>query len=696
MADRARRFVVEILGDAKGLTRANKDAEQSALSLEQRAGKLGEAIAGAYVVDQVVNFGKRAVTAAMEDEAAQRQLAEQLRRTTGARDDEIESIEEFIAKTQNATGVLDDSLRPALGNLVRATGDATKSQELLTLALDVSTATGRDLEAVSLALGRAAGGNVSALSRLGIATKDASGQTKDFATLVGDLTTQFGGAAAANAETFAGKMSIVKANLADAEETIGEALLPVVGQLAEGIAAAAGWFNSLSPEVQSAATQVLLFGGGALALVKTLHSAREAVSGFTRAVGMSNPAMLAVVGVAAAGAAVYMALAQRKAEARERTEELTDALRDEAQGNKDAVAQALARHLADKDLIESAEELGVSVQDLAKVLRGEASPAYDEVLRLQKEMARFGGSTHDHQMDVTRVKANQLVHQVEDLAKAYDAATEAVKRETAQKELAEAVANDLGTTLEEETEETEDNTAAKQRQAEAVANVTNAMRDKVEATLASISSEIGLRNATRQSTEAIGEYDELARSGKASVDELAEAQDKAAEAALRQAAAAAKLREDQEKAEGRTLSARDAARLQREELEKVAATLAPGSPLRVQLQEYIDQLLTIPGSVTTTITGGRTGVNGGAGRGVAGVRAAGGPIIDGNTYLVGENGPELVTPDSNAHVVPVGAVASATTGGGTIIINATHGVTADEIVAKIQAYNRRNGTAWLR
>ncbi|MEG6507039.1 tape measure protein [Nitratidesulfovibrio sp. 1201_IL3209] len=42
--------------------------------------------------------------------------------------------------------------------------------------------------------------------------------------------------------------------------------------------------------------------------------------------------------------------------------------------------------------------------------------------------------------------------------------------------------------------------------------------------------------------------------------------------------------------------------------------------------------------------------------GIAGTRAGGGPVLSGNTYLVGENGPELFTPNSSGAVLPNGAL----------------------------------------
>lgn len=61
---------------------------------------------------------------------------------------------------------------------------------------------------------------------------------------------------------------------------------------------------------------------------------------------------------------------------------------------------------------------------------------------------------------------------------------------------------------------------------------------------------------------------------------------------------------------------------------------------------------------------------------VAGARANGGPVTGGNTYLVGENGPELFTPVNSGNIIPNGA------GGGSVKIDVTiNGGLIDEDIA---------------
>ena len=127
-----------------------------------------------------------------------------------------------------ATGVADDELRPALGRLVRSTGDITKAQDLLTTALDIAAATGKPVEAIANSLAKAYDGNTTALGKLGIGLSSAELKTMSFEQVQSKLSDLFGGAAAANAETYAGKIARVQIAFDEAKETLGVALLPIL------------------------------------------------------------------------------------------------------------------------------------------------------------------------------------------------------------------------------------------------------------------------------------------------------------------------------------------------------------------------------------------------------------------------------------------------------------------------------------
>jgi hypothetical protein len=112
--------------------------------------------------------------------------------------------------------------------LAVSTKDTVEAQKLLNLALDISKATGKDLESVANALGRAQDGNTTSLGRLGLGLSKAELATLSFTEIQTKLSDLYGGAAAANAETFQGKIDRLKVGFDEAKESLGVALLPQI------------------------------------------------------------------------------------------------------------------------------------------------------------------------------------------------------------------------------------------------------------------------------------------------------------------------------------------------------------------------------------------------------------------------------------------------------------------------------------
>jgi hypothetical protein len=117
--------------------------------------------------------------------------------------------------------------------LALSTKDTGKAQELLALALDVSKGSGKDLETVANALGKAQDGNTTSLGRLGLGLSKAELATLSFEQLQTKLSDLFGGAAARNAETFQGRIDVLKNGFNEAKEAVGTALLPIIEKLIE-------------------------------------------------------------------------------------------------------------------------------------------------------------------------------------------------------------------------------------------------------------------------------------------------------------------------------------------------------------------------------------------------------------------------------------------------------------------------------
>jgi len=235
MAGTSRTLKLSILAETKdlvdGLSKASKETEtfgDKATEFGKKAG-VAFALAGAAALA----FAGDAVKAAAEDAAAQEKLAATIAATTTATTAQIAGVEKYITQTSIAIGVTDDALRPAFERLVRSTKDTEEAQRLLNLALDLSTATGKPLETVANALGKAYDGNTTALGKLGLGLDTNLLKSKDNDAIIRQLETTYGEFAEGAAETAAVKFERIGIATQEAKESIGAALLPIVEKLSD-------------------------------------------------------------------------------------------------------------------------------------------------------------------------------------------------------------------------------------------------------------------------------------------------------------------------------------------------------------------------------------------------------------------------------------------------------------------------------
>jgi len=233
-----------------------------------------------------------AVSAAIEDQAAQASLARQIRASTKATDKQIKGVEEYISSLGQSVAVSDGDARPALQALVVATKDVTKAQDLLNIAIDISAGTGKDLASVSDALAKAYAGNMRGLQAL---SPELKAMIKDGASLdevLGVLKTNFGGAGEAAANTAAGGMKKLGIAFDETKESIGMALLPVFEKLLPVVQKFSAWAEK-NP-------QLLAVVIGAMGLLAVSILAVNAAM-------LLNPAVAITAAVIALGVAVVMA-----------------------------------------------------------------------------------------------------------------------------------------------------------------------------------------------------------------------------------------------------------------------------------------------------------------------------------------------------------------------------------------------------
>ena len=228
--------------DTKGFDKAAKEFA----SLDGAGAKTGYALNKALLPAVAIVGGLAAglgfaAKAASEDQKAQELLAQQLRTSAMATDDVIASNEKFISGMSRAFAVADDDLRPAMASLVRSTGSVEVAQGLMTTALDIAAATGKDLETVTLALGKAANGQTAALTKLDPSLKGVIDSSSSLDDITNALATSFGGAATVAANSFEGQMKGMTIALDETKESIGAALLPALVGLLGILKPVADW-----------------------------------------------------------------------------------------------------------------------------------------------------------------------------------------------------------------------------------------------------------------------------------------------------------------------------------------------------------------------------------------------------------------------------------------------------------------------
>lgn len=219
--------------DSKGLDKAVKQFQQLETSGEKAQFALQKAAApaGAALLGLAAAAGF-ATKAAIDDAAAQAQLAGVLERQTGATAAQIAETEDFISAMSEATATADDALRPALATLVNATGDLAQSQRLLRVSADLAAASNVDVATASDALSKAYNGNLKALQTLNPALRGAIKDGATFEQVMATLAETTGGAAAAAANTTAGRFKSLQIRFGELQEEIGAKLLPVAEKLA--------------------------------------------------------------------------------------------------------------------------------------------------------------------------------------------------------------------------------------------------------------------------------------------------------------------------------------------------------------------------------------------------------------------------------------------------------------------------------
>jgi hypothetical protein len=241
MAGTSRALTLKLLADIDQFTKGLNTADNEVTTFGDKVTKFGKVAGAAFLaagVAATAYAGKLlidGVKSAIEDEKAQAKLALTLKNVTNATDEQIAAVEKQILRTSLLTGKTDDELRPSFERFLRATNDTSKALKLQQVALDVSAGSGKSLEAVTNAMSKAAEGNSASLVKLGVGLTAAELKTMSLDDITKSLANTFGGQAAAQADTFAGKMARLQVAFDEGKETIGAFVLDAITPMVENI-----------------------------------------------------------------------------------------------------------------------------------------------------------------------------------------------------------------------------------------------------------------------------------------------------------------------------------------------------------------------------------------------------------------------------------------------------------------------------
>ena len=255
----------------------------------ENMGPMFDAMAKAGTVAFTAIGGAAAISLKAADESmkVQAQLGAVLKSTGNSAGLFAEDILDQAAALQKQTTFSDEAITSGANLLLTFKNiKGAVFQEALPALLDMSTAMGQDLKSSAIQVGKALNdpiAGISALSRVGvtfskeqeevIAKLVETGNTAAAQRIIiEELNSEFGGSAAAAAQTFGGQIEQLKISLGDIGEEIGMILIP--------------WIQQLTASVKPVIDSVIAWIKENPELVKNIITTTIAVTGLVAAIGL--------------------------------------------------------------------------------------------------------------------------------------------------------------------------------------------------------------------------------------------------------------------------------------------------------------------------------------------------------------------------------------------------------------------------
>lgn len=582
--------------------------------------------------------------------------------------------------------------------------------QLTPLIVDLSRKQGIDLDAATRAVGKAINGNVGTLQRYGIQVDKSKVAVDGFGAVMDTLRGKVGGFAAKEGQTFSGRLAILKNQLGEIEEGVGRGVVDAFSKALGPVTALSEKFASMDAGTQRtigtiAGVGVAAIGtiGGVSLLAGQMLKLRDRFTVVDEA-GNRSLTTLGKWGAGISAALIGLELGAQYAKnlggAVPDVDRMTAALQSFVTTGK--VAGALAE-VGGFDKLRGQLKLLESQVNETSGLKGKFQ-AFTDIIA--------DPFSHQGATEISRARKA-----FESIDKALEGLVKSGHADEAKKALlaitnglADAGASDKAisgigaylpgytTALRDAGLKTDDVTTSTGK----FKTATDLARDAVEkhrtalrkandeyakmfdATTGALGAELNYQDATLNASDAVAELTDHIKKHDLSQGELAHQISSTEQALLGQAQSEVDLALAQDKAAGKTHSAAYYTGIYKEEIRKLAEKMAPGSPMRVYLDQVIARLDAVPRRINVDIDIRQRVTNIGNNPGYYGIPT--GPAGSGGAFM-----PSTVSLGGSAGWRMGG-------GGGNVVINVAnvHTKDAGDFLDQLSVYVRRNGTARVR
>ena len=216
-------LILRIKGDPKGAT----DALGKVQAATSKFGSIVKTVIAGAAVAAVVKFGKSCIDAAGEAQQGEVMLRNSLGNVKGMTDAAKDSAVAWVNSMEKSKSFDDAEISAALQRVIVKTGDLTKSQEYVSIAMEVARNKGIDLSSATTLLEQAYNGSARGLKQFGVEVKEgATGMDYLHAIQV-----KVKGSGDAWLTTLEGQRTAFKTTFGNLQEAIGGALMPLANEL---------------------------------------------------------------------------------------------------------------------------------------------------------------------------------------------------------------------------------------------------------------------------------------------------------------------------------------------------------------------------------------------------------------------------------------------------------------------------------